>query len=50
LNAVWVAPDAVLALAAGFQEFGLQPKTVKKEAAILRVDKLWRINPAMSFR
>jgi hypothetical protein len=43
LNAVWVAPDAVLALAAGFQEFGLQPKTVKKEAAILRVDKLWRI-------
>ena len=43
LNAVWVAPDAVLALAAGFQEFGVQPKTVKKEAAILRVDKLWRI-------
>ena len=43
LNAVWVAPDAVLALASGFQEFGLQPKTVKKEAAILRVDKVWRV-------
>jgi hypothetical protein len=45
LKAIWIAPDAVLALAAGFQEFGLQSKAVRKEAAILRRDKVWRIPP-----
>jgi hypothetical protein len=45
LKAVWIAPDAVLTLAAGFQEFGLQPKAVRKEPPILREDKLWRVPP-----
>jgi hypothetical protein len=45
LKAIWIAPDAVLALAAGFQEFGLQPKAVLNESPILRPDKLWRIPP-----
>jgi hypothetical protein len=45
LKAVWIAPDAVLALAAGLQEFGLQPKAVRKESPILRHDKLWRVPP-----
>jgi len=47
LKAVWIAPDAVLALAAGFQEFGLQPKGVRKESPILRQDKLWRVPPEL---
>ena len=29
LKAIWIAPDAVVALAAGFQESGLQPKAVR---------------------
>jgi hypothetical protein len=41
LKAVWIAPDAVLALAACLQEFGLQPKAVRKDSPILRHDKLW---------
>jgi hypothetical protein len=45
LKAIWIAPDAVLALAAGFQEFGLQPKAVRKESSILGRDTLWRIPP-----
>jgi hypothetical protein len=45
LKAVWIAPDGVLALAAGFQELGLQPKAVRKESPILRQDKLWRVPP-----
>jgi hypothetical protein len=45
LKAVWIAPDAVLALAAGLQEFGLQPKAVRKESPVLRHDKLWRVPP-----
>jgi hypothetical protein len=45
LKAVWIAPDAVLALAAGLQEFGLRPKAVRKESPILRHDKLWRVPP-----
>jgi hypothetical protein len=43
LKAIWIAPDAVLALAAGFQDFGLQTKSVRKETPILRPDNLWRI-------
>jgi hypothetical protein len=43
LKAIWIAPDAVLALAAGFQESGLQPKAVRKESPSLRPDKVWRI-------
>jgi hypothetical protein len=45
LKAVWIVPDGVLALAADFQEFGLQPKGVRKESPILRQDKLWRVPP-----
>lgn len=47
LNAIWIAPDAVLALASGFQEFGLQPKPVRKESPTLRPDKVWRIPPRL---
>ena len=47
LKAIWIAPDAVLALAAGFQHFGLQPKSIRGELPILRPDKLWRIPPGL---
>ena len=47
LNAIWIAPDAVLALASGFQQFGLQPKPVRKESPTLRPDKVWRIPPRL---
>jgi hypothetical protein len=47
LKAIWIAPDAVLALAAGFQESGLQPKAVRRESPSLRPDKLWRIPPGL---
>jgi len=43
LNVIWIAPDLVLALAYGLQEFGLQPKPIRKESSILRPDKLWRV-------
>ena len=43
LNAIWVAPDAVLALAAGLQDFGLQPKSIRGEAPILRPETMWQI-------
>ena len=43
LNAVWIAPDVVLALAYGLQEFGLQPKSIRKESPILRPNTLWRL-------
>jgi len=43
LKAIWVAPDAVLALAAGLQEFGLQPEATRGESLILQPDMLWRI-------
>lgn len=43
LNAVWIAPDVVLALAYGLQEFGLQPRSIRKEPPILRPHTLWRL-------
>jgi hypothetical protein len=43
LNTVWIAPDVVLALAYGLQEFGLQPKPVRKESSILKPETLWRV-------
>jgi hypothetical protein len=43
LNAIWIAPDIVLALAYGLQEFGLQPKPIRNESSILRSDRLWCI-------
>jgi hypothetical protein len=43
LNAVWIAPDVVLALAYGLQEFGFRPKRIRKESPILRPDTLWRL-------
>jgi hypothetical protein len=43
LNAIWIAPDIVLTLAYGLQEFGLQSKSIRKEPSILRPDTLWRV-------
>ena len=43
LNSIWIAPDIVLALAYGLQEFGLQPKPIRSEVSFLRPDTLWRI-------
>ena len=37
----------VLALASGFQQFGFQPKPVRKESPTLRPDKVWRIPPRL---
>ena len=47
LKAIWIAPDAVLALASGFQEFGLQPQPVRNKSTILQRDTLWRVPPAL---
>jgi hypothetical protein len=44
LNAIWIAPDAVLALAHGFQEFGLDAKAIQGESTILNSEQLWRIS------
>jgi hypothetical protein len=43
MKAIWIAPDAVLTMAAGLQDFGLQPKSTRGESPILRPDTLWRI-------
>ncbi len=43
-NAIWIAPDAVLALAYGLQEFGLQSKPIAKDPSILIPEGLWRIS------
>jgi hypothetical protein len=43
LKVIWIAPDALITLAYGLQEFGLQPKLIAKEPSILRPDELWRI-------
>jgi hypothetical protein len=45
LEVVWRAPDALVALGAGFEQFGLEPKQVDKEESILRPQKLWRVPP-----
>jgi hypothetical protein len=47
LKAIWIAPDAVLALASRFQKFGLRPKPVRKGSPTLRPDKVWRIPPRL---
>jgi hypothetical protein len=44
LKAIWIAPDAVLALAYGLQEFGLKPKRKQKESPILSPEGLWRVS------
>jgi hypothetical protein len=43
LKAIWTAPDGILALAYGLQEFGLQPKSIRKERSVLPGETLWRI-------
>jgi hypothetical protein len=43
LNAVWIAPDAVIALASGFQEFWSQHDLGKNEKGNTRRGDLWRI-------
>lgn len=47
LKSIWIAPDAVLALAGGFQEFGLQPKSIRNASTILPPNTLWRVPPAL---
>jgi hypothetical protein len=44
LKSIWIAPDAVLTLAYGLQEFGLESKSVQKESLILNPDGLWRLS------
>jgi len=43
LNSIWIAPEIVLALAYGLQQFGLQPKPIRNESSILKPDTLWRV-------
>ena len=43
LKAVWIAPDAVIALACGFQEFWLQHGSGKKARQTIQRDNLWQI-------
>jgi hypothetical protein len=43
LNSIWIAPDIVLAMAYGLQEFGLRPKPIRNESSILSPDTLWRV-------
>jgi hypothetical protein len=45
LEVIWRAPDALVALGAGFEQFGLEPKQVDNEASILQPQKLWRVPP-----
>ncbi len=42
-DVAFVAPDALLAMAAGMQEFGLNLKPFRQQAPILKPDTLWRI-------
>jgi hypothetical protein len=44
LKAIWIAPDAVLTLAYGLQEFALEPKPIQKEPSILNPARLWRLS------
>ena len=43
LKALWIAPDAVIALACGFQEFWLQHDSGKEARQTLQHDNLWQI-------
>jgi len=43
LKALWIAPDAVIALASGFQEFWLQHHSGKNSPVAIQRDSLWRI-------
>jgi hypothetical protein len=47
LKALWIAPDAVIALASGFQEFWLQHHSGKKSPVTMQRDSLWRIPPGL---
>lgn len=46
LNPIFVAPDLVISLASGLQQFGLQPKPARKETPILNPASLWQIPPS----
>lgn len=56
MNATWLAPEAVLPLAAGYQNFGLQKKSHGQTMPILPSDTMWRLttppmaNPLLPFR
>lgn len=43
-DSIWLAPDIVVALAFGLQQFGLEPKPVRKERSLLPGDTLWRVS------
>jgi len=45
LDAVFVAPDALLAMAAGMETFGFNLKPFGQQAPILKLGTLWRIPP-----
>jgi hypothetical protein len=45
VDAVFAAPDALLTMAAGMQEFGLNLKPFRQQVPILKPDTLWRIPP-----
>jgi len=44
LKAIWIAPDTVLTLAYGLQEFGLKPRPIQRESPILNPEGLWRLS------
>jgi hypothetical protein len=44
LKAIWIAPDAVLTLAYGLQEFGSEPKPIQKKPPILNPKGLWQLS------
>jgi hypothetical protein len=46
LGAIMIAPDIVLALACGLQDFGLSAKSIRREAPILRSDTVWQVPPS----
>jgi hypothetical protein len=46
LTPIMTAPDIVLALAYGLQDFGLSAKSIHKEPPILRADTVWQVSPS----
>lgn len=43
IKVILLAPEAVLALAAGYQDFGLQHKSHGQKESVLPSDTLWRL-------
>jgi hypothetical protein len=47
LEVVWKAPDALVALGSGFEQFGVEPKEIEREESVLRSRKLWSVPPSL---